>query len=117
MRKSPYEYLDLERAIQVHETDREARFRVPIKPEAQRLLDLGEIDVVITVDKRTENISGIGAVLREPIRVLSGLAQITNLDIDLRIDPNEGAPVDEQVQPGSTARVTISRMGRPIEYN
>jgi hypothetical protein len=117
--ESPSKYLDLANATLVGENARNARFRVPVRPEVQRLLSLENIDVVITVDKQTGNIAGIGAVLRQPIRVLMGVARITDLDVDLRINPVEGVSADptDNVEPGSTARVKISRLGRPVEYD
>jgi hypothetical protein len=117
--ESPSNFLDLASAALIGESARNARFRVPVRPETQRLLALENIDVVITVDKRTGNIAGIGAVLRQPIRVLLGVARITDLDVDLRINPVEGVSPDatDSVEPGSTARVKISKLGRPVEYN
>ena len=119
MDESPYEYLDLEHATLIGETPKNARFRIPLRPEAQRLLDVEDIEVVITVDKQSGNIASIGAALREPIRVLLGLARITDLDVDFRINPvDEGSPsTPDEVQPGSTARVTLSKLGKSVEYN
>jgi hypothetical protein len=117
--ESPSKFLDLEHATPVGETPRDVRFNVPVRPEAQRLLAVDDIEVVVTVDKETESIAGIGAALREPIRVLLGLAQITDLDVDLRITPVDGGSPDtpEEVESGSTARVKISKLGKPVEYN
>jgi hypothetical protein len=117
--ESPSKYLDLDRAALIGETPKDARFNIPVRPETQRLLALEDIDVVVTVDKRSESIAGVGAALREPIRVLLGLGQITDLDVDLRITPvDEGSPdTTEEVESGSTARVKISRLGKPVEYN
>ncbi len=70
---------------------------------------------MITVDRQTRNIAKIGAVLREPIQALMGLAEITDLDVDLEINPTDVGSADE-VLPGSTARVKISRLGKPVEY-
>jgi hypothetical protein len=117
--KSPSKYLDLEHAALIGETDQVARFRVLLRPEAQRLLEVDDIDVVLTVDKRSASIAVVGAALREPMRVLMGLARITDLDVNVRIAPVDEGPLDPagEVESGSTARVTISRLGRPVEYN
>jgi hypothetical protein len=116
---SPSEFLDLDHAALIGETPRSARFRVPLRPKAQRLLSVDNIDVVITVDKLSESVSGVGAALRAPMRVLLGVARITDLDVDLRLIPaDEGVPdAPDEVQPSSTARVMISKLGRPMEYN
>jgi hypothetical protein len=118
MDEAPSKYLDLEHAELIGETPRDARFRVLLRPVAQRLLEVDDIEVVLTVDKQSGSIAVVGAALREPMRVLLGLARITDLDVDVRI-----APVDEgssnsadEVESGSTARVTISKLGRPVEY-
>jgi hypothetical protein len=117
--ESPSKYLDLDHAVLINETPADARFRIPMLPEVHRLVSLDDIDIVITVDKRSGNVAGIGAVLREPIRVLLGLARITDLDVDLRINPAAAGSPDgsDDVASGSTARVKISRMGNPVEYN
>jgi len=90
-----------------------------VRPVAQRLVSLDNVDVVITIDKQTGNIAGVGAALREPIRVLLGVARITDLDVDLRINPIDEVSPDatDEVESGSTARVKISKLGRPVEYN
>jgi hypothetical protein len=119
MDKSPSEYLELDRATLIGETPRDARFRIPIRKDAGRLLAVEDIEVVVTVDKQSAAIVGVGAALREPIRVLLGLARITDLDVDLRLNPaEEASPIgSDEVQSGSTARVTISKLGSPVEYN
>jgi hypothetical protein len=117
--ESPGKYLDLEHAALIGETPGLARFRVPLRSEAQRLLAADDIEVVLTVDKQTENIAAVGAVLRAPKRVLLGMARITDLDVNVRITPvDEGSPNSpDDVEVGSTARMTILELGRPVEYN
>jgi hypothetical protein len=117
--RSPTDFLDLDHAAQIGENARSARFRVPLRPEAQRLLSVSDIDVVITVDKQSESVSGVGAALRAPMRVLLGVARITDLDVDVRLIPADEGPAKtpDEVQPSSTARVMISKLGRPVEYN
>src|ERR1039458_3268933 len=117
--KSPGEYLDLDRATLVDETPRSARFEIGLRPEAARLLAVDKIAVVITVDKESGRIVRIAATLRQPISVLLGLARITDLDIDVRIEPadEDSEQKSGDVQTGSTAHVTMSKLGDPMEYN
>jgi len=119
--KSPAEYLDLEHARLLDETPSRARFEIGLRAEAARLLPVEKIAVVITVDKENGGIVRIAATLREPIRVLLGLARITDLDVDLRIQPETAgkgsAGKSGDVQTGSTARVAMSKLGSPMEYN
>lgn len=116
--KAPGEYLDLDHAKLLDETDRTARFEIALRTEAARLLAVEKIAVVITVDKESGGVSHIAAKLRQPIRVLMGLARITGLDIDVDIDPSAGdaVPPSGEVKSGSTARVTMSKLGNPMEY-
>jgi len=117
--KAPSEYLDLEHARLMDDTPKVARFKVGLRPEAARLLSVENIAVVITVDRETGGIARIAATLRQPINVLLGLARITDLDIDVRTEPEARKSVlkDGEVQPGSTASVTMSKLGSPMEYN
>jgi hypothetical protein len=117
--KSPAEYLDLDHATLMDETPGSARFEIGLRPEAARLLAVENITVIITVDKESASIARIAATLRQPISVLLGLARITNLDIDVRIEPADenSARQSGEVKTGSTARVTMSKLGTPMEYN
>ncbi len=117
--KSPTEYLDLDNARLVESTTKSARFEIGLRPEAMRLLAVEEIVVAITVDKESGSVVRISATLRQPISVLLGLARITDLDIDVRLEPvdKDSAQKTGEVQIGSTARVTMSKLGSPMEYN
>lgn len=116
--KSPREYLDLDHATLVDETSQQARFEIGLRAEAARLLETKNIAVLITVDKEGGGIAGIAATLRQPIRVLLGLARITDLDLDFRIEPGDEDPARKsgEVQSGSTARMAMSKLGQPMEY-
>lgn len=117
--KSPAEYLDLDHATLLHNALKNARYEIGLRPEAARLLAVENIAVVITVDKESGSIARIVATLREPIRVLLGLARITDLDIDVSMElaDEDSAQKSGEVKTGSTARVTMSKLGRPMEYN
>ena len=116
--KSLAEYLDIEHATPMNETPKNAHFEVGLRPEVARLIAVQKISVVITVDKESATIAHIAANLREPIRVLLGLAKITDLDLDVRIEPDDGDPTTKsgEVQSGSTVRMRMSKLGDPTEY-
>lgn len=119
--KPPAEYLDLENAKLLDETKENARFDISLRPEAARLLAVEKIAVVISVEKASGRIAHIAANLRQPIKVLLGLAKVTDLDIDVHVDSDapkkKASPSTGEVQEGSTARATISKLGTPIEYS
>ena len=116
--KSLAEYLDLQHATPMNETPTNAHFEVGLRPEVASLIAVEKVSVVVTVDKASGTIAHIAANLREPIRVLLGLAKITDLDLDVRIEPGDGEPASNsgEVQIGSTARVKMSKLGDPLEY-
>jgi hypothetical protein len=115
----PADFLDLEHASLVGETPTTARYKIAFKPDVSHFVDLDEVEIVVAVDKESDTISGVGATLREPMRVLLGLARITTLDVDLHLAMvDEGsAHESDDIQSGSTARVKISKLGRPVEYD
>ncbi|HZZ18067.1 MAG TPA: hypothetical protein VFE25_01800 [Opitutaceae bacterium] len=117
--KSPIELFDLDHAVQIGDAPTMARFRVPVRSPIPHLVPTNEIEVVVTVDKKTGSVAGIGAALREPIPVLLGVVRITDLDVNLHIHPeaNALASDSEGVEPGSTARMTISKLGYSMQYN
>ena len=117
--KSPAEYLDLAHATVLHTSLKDTRYQIGLRPEAARLLAVENIAVVVTVDKESGSIAGIAATLRQPIRVLLGLARITGLDIDVHMElaDEDSAQASGEVQAGSTAHVTMSKLGNPMEYN
>lgn len=117
--KAPSEYLDLEKATLLDDIAGRARFEVGLRHEAARLLAVENIAVLITVDRESGRIAHVAATLRQPIRVLLGLARITGLDIDVRMESESENSADKSgtVKTGSTARVAMSKLGNPMEYN
>lgn len=117
--KAPAEYLDLENATLLDETPQSARFEIAVRPQAARLLTVEKISVIIAVDKGSGSIAGIAATLRQPIRVLLGIARITDLDIDVLVEPvAEGSVAKSgEVKTGSTAHVAMSKLGNQVEYD
>lgn len=117
--KAASDYLDLEGARLVSESPTKVRFKVAVRPNAQRLLAVDKVDLVITVDKQTGGIAAVGATLSEPIRALFGLVRITDLAVDLRLNSEEEVTPgkSDDLEAGSTARVTVSRLGKSVEYD
>jgi hypothetical protein len=117
--KSPSEYLDLEKAKLLEDTPKTARFEIGLRPEAMRLLAVENVLIAVAVDKASGSITHISATLRQPISVLLGLARITDLDVDVGIEPSDKGSAEKagEVQTGSTAHVTMSKLGNSMEYN
>ncbi len=117
--KSPSEYLDIEQAKLVDESAKSARFEIPVRPDIARLVSTENVAILLTIDKDSGSIAGIAATLRQPIRVLLGLARVTDLDVDVRLEPADGESPGKaaEVQTGSTARAAITKLGNAAEYS
>lgn len=117
--KAPGEYLDLEHATTLEETPTTVRYDVALKPESARLLAVDHIAVMITVEKAGGRVVRIAAMLRQPIRVLAGIARITGLDLDVRLEAGEHEARENlgAVRSGSTARIALSRLGTSMDYH
>ncbi|MDP3069671.1 MAG: hypothetical protein Q8N18_05250 [Opitutaceae bacterium] len=117
--KAPSEYLDLEHAALIEDLPASARFEIALRPDVARLLAVEKISVIITIDKESGRIAHIAATLRQPIRVLLGLARITDLDLDVGLEPTGEDPArpSGEIAAGSTAHVALSRLGSPLEYH
>jgi hypothetical protein len=51
------------------------------------------------------------------MRVALGLAKITDVDLDVRFEePEDGPPPATEVTSSSSARVTMSKFGDPVEF-
>lgn len=112
--KAPSDYVDLEHAVMLDETPQLAHFEIRLRQDVARLLGVERISAIVTVDKKSGSIVHVTAALRQPVRVLMGLARITDLDVDVHIEPSTEDSGD--VETGSTARVALSELGYPIEY-
>ena len=117
--KAPAEYLDLDHARKAGETPSQTRFEIGLRPAALlHLLAVEDIIVYVAVDNESGRVAHIAATLRQPIRVLLGLARITGLDLDVRLEAveREAEEASGEVQPGSSARIAMSKFGSPMEY-
>lgn len=118
--KSLSEYLNLDDSKLIDENDKTARFEISIKPEAARLVAIDKLSVIVTVDKAKGDIAHIAALLREPMKIALGLAKVTDVDLDVHVEPDSDKNKDSEptavVKPGSTAKVLFSKFGNPVEY-
>lgn len=115
--KSPSEYLDVEKATLISEDEQKAQFELYFRPEIARLIAVNKVPVRVTIEKSSAAITRISGMLKEPMRIALGLARITDLDLDLRIETDGENPttVPGDVEPGSSARVMLSKLGDPTE--
>lgn len=110
------DFFDFERAKVVDDTPKHVRYEVPLRTDKSWLFPVDKVSVAVTVNKETRGLEQLTASIREPFRVLLGLAKITEGGLDLRFDDDEAAPGPESAQPTGTARVAVSRFGERAEF-
>ncbi|MDB6094368.1 MAG: hypothetical protein JWM32_1930 [Verrucomicrobia bacterium] len=114
------DYLDFESATIASATARDIRYHVPLKNSNRWLFPVDRVNLTVAVNKSTREIEQIEAGIDEPFRVALGLARILNVDLDLRINPDNQAGVPDgpaTAKPEGQAHVVVNRFGERIEYS
>lgn len=94
-----------------------ARYEVPLRRDKNWLFQTDKVKVVVTVNKETHALEHLAAQVREPVKVLLGLAKITEGKLDLSfLHDEDDAPGPESAKPMGTARMTVSKFGERAEF-
>jgi len=82
------------------------------------LFQTDKVKVVVSVNKESRALEHLTAHVREPLKVLLGLAKITdgNVDLSFLTFDDDAEPGPESAQPTGTARVTVSKFGERAEF-
>lgn len=111
------ELFDFHEARIVAETPKLVRFDVPIRSDKNWLFPVSKVDVRVTINKDTRAVEHLTAHVREPFKVLLGLARVTGGDLDLNFLPIEdNDPIPASAKPTGTAHVSVSRFGERIDF-
>ncbi|HVS54303.1 MAG TPA: hypothetical protein VHD62_18245 [Opitutaceae bacterium] len=112
------DYFDFEHAKLLGEDDTAARYDVPLRNDRNWLFPTDKVDVRVTVNKQTRALEHLTAHVREPFKVLLGIARVTGGDIDLDfLGLDETPPASPaEAQPTGTARVSAYRMGERVDF-
>lgn len=112
------DYFDFKGARVVGETPALIRYEVPMRHDKSWLFQVEKVRAVVSINKETRALEHLTASVREPVKVLLGLAKITDGNVDLsflNFDEDE-VPGPESAQPTGSARVTVSRFGERAEF-
>jgi hypothetical protein len=109
------EYFDFDRAQAVSADAKVVNFHVPLRNDKNWLFPTDKVDVTVTINKETHGLERLSAKVREPFKVLLGIARITNGAIDLTFD-EAAEPGPGTAQPNGTARVSVSRFGERVDF-
>lgn len=112
------DYFDFNDARVIAETPKLIRFEVPLRRDKNWLFQTDKVRVVVTINKETRALEHLLADIREPVKVLLGLARITDgkLDLSFLNFDDDSAPGPESTQPKGTAHVIVSKFGERVEF-
>lgn len=112
------DYFDFREAKVVAETPKLVRYEVPLRNDKRWLFDTDKVRVVVTINKETRALEHLSANVREPVKVLLGIAKITEGAVDLNFLPFDvDAPKSpDAAQPQGSARVSVSKPGGRVEF-
>lgn len=113
------DFFDFGKARVVEDNAGTVRYEVPLRTDKSWLFPVEKVRVLVTVNKETRGLEHLSAEVREPFKVLLGLAKITGggIDLDFDSDADVGAPTSpESAQPTGVARVTVSKFGERAEF-
>lgn len=122
--KSLDEYFDLQNAKTVKTEKDVVFYEVAVKPETARLINMENLKVGISVRKESKTIERLTADLSKPMKIALGVAKVTDLDLDLRFDAEDGhddkkdkESADAASEADGTAKVVMTKLGNRAEYS
>lgn len=112
------DFFDFGKAKLVEDTAKLARYEVPLRTDKTWFFPVEKVLVFVTVNKETKALERLSADVREPFKVLFGLAKINEGAIDLSFlnYDAETVPGPESAKPSGTARVSMQRFGERVEF-
>ena len=112
------DYFDFKAARLIGETPQLVRYEVPLRRDKNWLFQTDKVRVLVTVNKQTRALEHLTADVREPVKVLLGLAKITDGRIDLSFlqFTDDANPGPESAKPTGSAHVTVSKLGERAEF-
>ena len=112
------DFFDFEDAKIVSQTERLVRYEVPLRRDKNWLFQTDKVKVEVSVNKETRALEHLNASVREPVKVLLGLAKITagKLDLSFLNFDDAAEPGPESAQPTGSARVSVSKFGERVEF-
>ncbi len=112
------DFFDFKKAKLITETPELLSCEVPLRSERSWLFQAEKVKVTVTINKKTQALEHITANVREPVKVLFGIAKITNGTVDLRFKdedtPDTPGPGDGK--PKGSVHMSMTRFGERAEF-
>lgn len=114
------DYLDFRSARVLDETAGAVRFEVPLNREKNWLLPVDKVSVLLTLNKHTQALQHVEARVREPFKVLLGIARVNHGELAIGFVPaNEPAasPTSApRLQPEGIAHISVHKFGERVDF-
>ena len=112
------DYFDFTRAKVVQDTPKLVRFEVPLRRDKNWLFPTDKVQVRVSVNKESRALEHLTAHVREPFKVLLGLAKINDgaLDLSFLNFNDESGAGPEAARPTGTAHVSVQKFGERAEF-
>lgn len=112
------DFFDFGSARVVAETPKLVRFEVPLRRDKNWLFPTDKVGVRVTINKQTHALEHLTAHVREPFRVLLGIARVTDgeADLDFLHFAPTGIPGPADTRPAGEARVSVTKLGERVEF-
>jgi len=111
------DFFDFDSARVIAETPKLIRYELPLRRDKSWLFPVDKVGVRVTINKETQALEHLTAHVREPFRVLLGVARVTGGQVDLdflHTDPGSAAPAASQ--PAGEARVSVAKHGERVDF-
>lgn len=111
------DFFDFKDAHLVGQTPTLARFNVPLRRDKNWLFPVDKVAVRVTINKQTHALEHLSANVREPFKVLLGLAHVLGGNVDLNFLPfADGGTGPASAEPRGKATVSVTRFGERIDF-
>ncbi len=111
------DFFDFQSARVVAETPKLVRFEVPLRRDKNWLFPVDKVGVRVTINKETKALEHLTAHVREPFKVLLGVARVTGGEVDLDfLHFNPTAPAASTNQPNGEARMSVLKLGERVDF-
>lgn len=114
------DFFDFTKATVISDSAELISCEVPLRGGRDWLFQSDKVKVIVTINKKTQALERITANVREPVKVLFGIARITAGHVDLRFrdespdSPDSPGPGDGR--PQGSVRMNVTRFGERAEF-
>jgi hypothetical protein len=113
------EYFDFARARLIRDEGATAVYELPLRNTSAWLFPADKVELQLAVNRQSRAVERVDARINEPFKVALGLARVLDFELDLVMQPVEGAGAGDPAaaSPDGTMRAVVNKFGQRVEYN